>query len=302
IVDMEKSVRIFTSALTWFFERTVPSSRKAKPACIASTITAPIRMKSTSALVFNDSISPSEQKICFTASKMHSHGACDCFNGIPGAYRSKFARMSPARGAKMRIMHRNRARGARRQVAAKLRVKWRQMIPWLEPDSPFPPLQAALRNPSGLLAAGGDLSPLRLLAAYKQGIFPWYGEGDPILWWSPDPRMVLIPEELRVSRSLAKTLRNRPYEIRFDTAFDEVIHGCAQPRPDQPGTWITAEMREAYNRLHRLGHAHSVETWIDGGLAGGLYGVAIGGVFFGEAMFANTRDAPKIALAAFVHQ
>jgi len=176
------------------------------------------------------------------------------------------------------------------------------MIPWLEPDSPFPPLQAALRNPSGLLAAGGDLSPLRLLAAYKQGIFPWYGEGDPILWWSPDPRMVLVPEELRVSRSLAKTLRNRPYEIRFDAAFDEVMRGCAQARPDQPGTWITAEMREAYNRLHRLGHAHSVETWIDGVLAGGLYGVAIGAVFFGESMFANTRDTSKIALAALVRQ
>jgi len=172
------------------------------------------------------------------------------------------------------------------------------MIPWLDVDSPFPPLQAALRHPNGLLAAGADLAPLRLLAAYRQGIFPWYGQGDPILWWSPDPRMVLVPDELRISRSLAKTLRNKRYEIRFDTAFDEVMSGCAQPRPDQPGTWITAEMREAYNRLHSLGHAHSVETWIDGELAGGLYGVAIGAVFFGESMFTNTRDASKIALAA----
>lgn len=174
------------------------------------------------------------------------------------------------------------------------------MIPWLEVDSPFPPQQAALRRPNGLLAAGGDLTPLRLLAAYRQGIFPWYGQGDPILWWSPDPRMVLVPDELRISRSLAKTLRNKLYEIRFDTAFDEVMSGCAQPRPDQPGTWITAEMRDAYNRLHRLGHAHSVETWIDARLAGGLYGVAIGAVFFGESMFTNTRDASKIALAALV--
>jgi len=174
------------------------------------------------------------------------------------------------------------------------------MIPWLESDSPFPPLQAAMRDPNGLLAAGGDLSVPRLLEAYRQGIFPWFGEGDPILWWSPDPRMVLAPEELKVSRSLAKTLRNKPYEIRFDMAFDEVMAGCAQSRATQPGTWITAEMCEAYSRLHRLGHAHSVETWIDGELAGGLYGVAIGAVFFGESMFSRARDASKIALVALV--
>jgi len=176
------------------------------------------------------------------------------------------------------------------------------MIPWLEAESPFPPLRSALRDPNGLLAAGGDLSPSRLLAAYRRGIFPWYGQGDPILWWSPDPRMVLIPEQLKISRSLSKTLRNKSYEIRFDTVFDEVMSGCAQPRPDQPGTWITAEMREAYNRLHQLGYAHSVETWIDGTLAGGLYGVAIGAVFFGESMFSTARDASKIALAALVRQ
>ena len=174
------------------------------------------------------------------------------------------------------------------------------MIPWLETETPFPPLETALRDPNGLLAAGADLSPERLLAAYRRGIFPWYGEGDPILWWSPDPRMVLIPSELKISRSLAKTLRNTAYEIRFDSAFDSVMSGCAQARRHQQGTWITAGMREAYNTLHRLGHAHCVETWIDGRLAGGLYGVAIGTVFFGESMFANSRDASKIALAALV--
>jgi len=157
-----------------------------------------------------------------------------------------------------------------------------------------------MRNPNGLLAAGGDLSTERLLAAYRQGIFPWYGEGEPILWWSPDPRMVLFPDELKISRSLSKTLRNKAYEIRFDTSFDAVIEGCAQSRSGQTGTWITAEMRAAYQRLHALGHAHSVETWIEGGLAGGLYGVAIGGVFFGESMFSRARDASKIALVALV--
>jgi len=176
------------------------------------------------------------------------------------------------------------------------------MIAWLEKESPFPPLEAALRNPDGLLAAGGDLSPERLLAAYRRGIFPWYSEGDPILWWSPDPRMVLIPEEFKISRSLAKTLRNRTYEIRIDTAFDQVVRRCAQVRPGRTGTWISDEMREAYFRLHLLGHAHSLETWIDGQLAGGLYGVAIGRVFFGESMFADVRDASKIALAALVRQ
>ncbi|MBS1216786.1 MAG: aat [Proteobacteria bacterium] len=172
------------------------------------------------------------------------------------------------------------------------------MIPWLERDTPFPPLEAALKRPNGLLAAGGDLSPERLLDAYRHGIFPWFSEGEPILWWSPDPRMVLVPGELRVTRSLAKTLRNREYEVRLDTAFAGVVAGCAAPRPDQPGTWITPEMRAAYHRLHSLGYAHSVETWIDGALAGGLYGVAIGRMFYGESMFSRSRDASKIA---FVH-
>lgn len=174
------------------------------------------------------------------------------------------------------------------------------MIPWLEHDTPFPPIQSALRHPNGLLAAGGDLSSERLLEGYRRGIFPWFSEGDPILWWSPDPRMVLIPSELKISRSLAKTLRNRSYEVRFDAAFGEVMEACAAPRKGETGTWITGPMLEAYRRLHRLGHAHSVETWIDGALAGGLYGVAIGQVFFGESMFSRARDASKIALAALV--
>jgi leucyl/phenylalanyl-tRNA--protein transferase len=172
------------------------------------------------------------------------------------------------------------------------------LIPWLGTAIAFPPLTSALKEPNGLLAVGGDLSPRRLLAAYRHGIFPWYSEGDPILWWSPDPRMVLFPAELRVTRSLAKTLRNASYEVRFDTAFDDVMRGCAAPRVGQPGTWITAEMRAAYGRLHELGYAHSAETWIDGELAGGLYGVAIGRMFFGESMFTRRRDASKIA---FVH-
>jgi leucyl/phenylalanyl-tRNA---protein transferase len=174
------------------------------------------------------------------------------------------------------------------------------MIPWLEGDAPFPPVQRALAHPNGLLAAGGDLSPDRLLAGYRHGIFPWFSDDDPILWWSPDPRMVLFPRELKISRSLAKAMRNRPYEIRFDCAFSSVIAECAAPRVNASGSWITERMREAYQRLHRLGWAHSVETWIDGELAGGLYGVALGRVFFGESMFTRARDASKMALVALV--
>ena len=172
------------------------------------------------------------------------------------------------------------------------------MIPWLPPEPVFPQITAALREPNGLLAAGGDLSPKRLLAAYARGIFPWYSAGDPILWWSPDPRMVLLPEELKVSRSFAKVLRNKAYEVRLDSDFAHVIGHCATtPRDGQPGTWITPEMQAAYFRLHELGHAHCVETWIDGQLAGGLYGIAIGRAFFGESMFSHAADASKIALA-----
>lgn len=171
------------------------------------------------------------------------------------------------------------------------------MIPWLDGDAPFPPVESALRRPNGLLCAGGDLSPERLLDAYRHGIFPWFSEGEPILWWSPDPRMVLFPAELKISRSLARTLRRGQYEVRLDSAFASVIRECSAPRPGQDGTWITAEMQQAYVRLHELGHAHSVETWIDGQLAGGLYGMAIGRAFYGESMFSRVTDASKIALA-----
>ena len=171
------------------------------------------------------------------------------------------------------------------------------MIPLLPSASRFPPLDSALTEPNGLLAAGGDLSPERLLAAYRSGIFPWYAEREPILWWSPDPRMVLFPAEFVISRSLAKTLRNASYEVRVDSAFGRVTAACAAPRQGSSGTWICAEMQEAYFRLHELGYAHCVETWIGGQLAGGLYGVAIGGVFYGESMFSLARDASKIALA-----
>ncbi len=170
------------------------------------------------------------------------------------------------------------------------------MIPLLGPADAFPPVERALRRPAGLLAAGADLSPARLLDAYSRGIFPWFGPGEPILWWSPDPRMVLEPGSIRVTRSLAKVLRNRPHEVRFDTSFRAVMQACAAPREGQPGTWIVPEMIEAYCRLHELGWAHSVETWVDGELAGGLYGVAMGRMFFGESMFSRVRDASKVAL------
>ena len=172
------------------------------------------------------------------------------------------------------------------------------MIPWLPPEPLFPPVELALAEPNGLLAAGGDLSPERILAAYRRGIFPWFSAGEPILWWSPNPRMVLFPTELKVSRSLAKVLRNKPYEVTLDTAFGRVIGACAStPRDGQTGTWITAEMQAAYDRLHELGHAHSIEVWMDGELAGGLYGMALGKAFYGESMFSWRTDASKIALA-----
>ena len=174
------------------------------------------------------------------------------------------------------------------------------MIPWLRLDDPpeaFPPVTAALEDPDGLLCAGGDLSPARLLAAYRRGIFPWYAEGQPILWWSPDPRMVLLPAELRVSRSLRKSLRNRGFRITFDTAFDAVVSQCADCGTRAfEGTWISPEMHRAYVELHRLGHAHSVEVWRDDRLVGGLYGLELGRVFFGESMFSVETDASKVAL------
>lgn len=169
---------------------------------------------------------------------------------------------------------------------------------WLQadPNAPFPPLDAALKDPDGLLAAGGDLTPERLLNAYTHGVFPWYSEGEPILWWSPDPRCVLFPEKLKISRSLRKTLKKNPFEVRLDSAFAEVMHACAQPRATQSGTWITYEMFQAYVHMHQLGYAHSVECWQHGELVGGLYGMAIGRVFFGESMFSRVTDASKVAL------
>lgn len=177
------------------------------------------------------------------------------------------------------------------------------MIPWLAGDDRFPPVSRALDEPNGLLAAGGDLSRERLLAAYAQGIFPWYQQGEPILWWSPDPRMVLFPGELKVSRSLGKTLKKDNFEVRLDTAFEQVIAACAKPRRDGGvGTWITPAMHKAYADLHHAGFAHSVETFIEGRLAGGLYGVALGRVFYGESMFFRVTDASKIAFVALVRQ
>lgn len=165
---------------------------------------------------------------------------------------------------------------------------------WLRGE--FPPPSEALSEPNGLLAAGGDLSPERLLSAYSQGIFPWYSEGQPILWWCPDPRAVLWPDELRVSRSLRRSIRNRGFEFKVNAAFDAVVEACAGPRSYGSGTWITTEMANAYGRLHELGWAHSFETWHDGRLVGGLYGVALGGIFFGESMFSRMTDASKVAL------
>jgi leucyl/phenylalanyl-tRNA--protein transferase len=176
-------------------------------------------------------------------------------------------------------------------------------ITWLSPlDAPewFPPLEQALEEPAGLLAAGGDLSPARLVAAYARGIFPWYSPGQPVLWWSPDPRAVLFPEEFHCSRSLARTIRSGEFSVSDDRDFAAVIDGCAAPRAASPGTWITSDMRAAYLELHRLGHAHSVEVWRGGELAGGLYGVRLGELFFGESMFSRERDASKVALAHLV--
>lgn len=174
------------------------------------------------------------------------------------------------------------------------------MIPWLEADDPFPPVAHALRDPNGLLCAGADLSVERLLAAYRRGIFPWYSGAEPVLWWSPDPRLVLFCDTLRVSRSLAKSIRNRGYAVTIDRDFARVLEGCAAPRRDGAGTWLGAAMRTAYRRLHEAGWAHSVECWRGDELVGGLYGVAIGRMFYGESMFSRATDASKVALAALV--
>ena len=183
------------------------------------------------------------------------------------------------------------------------------MIPWLEIDTPFPDVSKALTvEAPGLLAAGADLSPARLLQAYRNGIFPWFSEGQPILWWSTDPRMVLYTDQFKVSNSLAKTLRKIErsrldggrWDVRFDSAFDEVMRACAAPRRDGPGTWISDEIIAGYTGLHALGYAHSAEVWLDGKLVGGAYGVCIGRMFYGESMFARVSDASKVALAYLV--
>jgi len=170
------------------------------------------------------------------------------------------------------------------------------VLAWLEAKDPFPPVERALKNPNGLLAAGGELSPERLLEAYRRGVFPWYSGAEPVLWWSPDPRMVLYCDELKVSRSLGKSVRNKGYEVRLDTAFAAVLEGCA----GRPQTWLGAGMRKAYLRLHRAGYAHSFETWRGRDLVGGLYGVAIGRMFYGESMFSRATDASKVALVDLV--
>ncbi len=184
------------------------------------------------------------------------------------------------------------------------------MIPWLDPHTPFPDVSQALTTDApGLLAAGADLSPQRLLAAYRRGIFPWFSEGQPILWWSTDPRMVLMTAELRVADSLKKTLRrvarsaatDGRWQVRFDSDFEAVMRACAAPRRDGPGTWISDDIIAGYTGLHRLGYAHSSELWLDGELVGGAYGVSIGRMFYGESMFARVTDGSKIALAYLVH-
>jgi len=177
------------------------------------------------------------------------------------------------------------------------------MITWLAPDDPpdrFPPHEAALKDPAGLLAAGGDLKPERLLAAYARGIFPWYSPGQPVLWWSPDPREVLWPREFRESRSLKRAIRQRGFTLHENRDFSAVIAACAAPRSTSPGTWITPEMKRAYCALHARGYAHSYEIWRDDALLGGLYGVRLGRVFFGESMFSREVDASKAALAGLV--
>ena len=169
-------------------------------------------------------------------------------------------------------------------------------------DMDFPPVEQA--SPEGLLAVGGNLRPERLLKAYRQGIFPWYSDNQPILWWSPDPRTVLFPDKLHISRSLKRSLRPGLFSVTLDRCFRDVMRHCAGPRPQHPdgGTWITAEMLDAYTRLHELGYAHSVETWQEEQLVGGLYGVALGGVFFAESMFTHVSDASKVALVTLVRQ
>ena len=175
------------------------------------------------------------------------------------------------------------------------------MLTWLQRDSlEFPPLNKALSEPNGLLAAGGDLRPERLIQAYRHGCFPWYQDGQPILWWSPDPRTVVLPENLHVSRSLAKLMRQGRYRVTFDQAFTDVIRACAAPRSYAEDTWITNPMQDAYIALHKRGLAHSVEVWRDSELVGGLYGLAMGQLFFGESMFSRADNASKVGFVTLV--
>jgi leucyl/phenylalanyl-tRNA---protein transferase len=176
------------------------------------------------------------------------------------------------------------------------------MIPFLGPADPFPPVEQALDQPDGLLAAGGSLTTKRLVDAYRRGIFPWFNEGDPILWWSPDPRTVLRPGRIHLSHSLKKRLRQQSFFVTIDGAFSRVLDGCAAPRPGDAGTWLSAAMRRAYVAMHHAGLAHSIEVWMDGELAGGVYGVAIGRMFYGESMFTRRTDASKIAMARLAEQ
>lgn len=167
-----------------------------------------------------------------------------------------------------------------------------------EPGAPFPPTETALERPNGLLAGGGDLSPQRILNAYRQGIFPWYSDDSPILWWSPAPRCIIVPDQVHLSRRTRRRFNMGQYRLTLNTAFAEVIHACAAPRETEDGTWLTGEMQQAYIDLHGLGHAHSLEVWLGDELAGGIYGLSIGAVFFGESMFSRRTDGSKIALVA----
>jgi leucyl/phenylalanyl-tRNA--protein transferase len=178
-----------------------------------------------------------------------------------------------------------------------------KQLPWLEDTGGiFPPASEAFDEPNGLLCAGGQLEPEILLSAYSQGIFPWFDDDQPILWWSPDPRMIIEIDSFKASRSVRKLIRRGGFSFSLDTAFEQVVAGCAAPRSDDNGTWITHEMRRAYLRLHHLGFAHSVEVWQESELVGGLYGVAIGSQFFGESMFSKTSNASKAALTILVEQ
>jgi leucyl/phenylalanyl-tRNA--protein transferase len=178
-------------------------------------------------------------------------------------------------------------------------------LPFLDPQDPFqsfPPLSQALDEPNGLLAAGGCLSSERLMNAYRHGVFPWFSDGEPILWWSPNPRLVLFPEKLYISTRLAKTLRQQKFEVTTNQAFESVIENCAKLRVDAEGTWISEEIKQAYSKLHKEGVAHSFEAWREGELVGGLYGIALGKMFFGESMFHSQSDASKVAFVHCVNQ